>query len=802
MARTNRNISGLFYLWDSVLHMFIISAFCSVMSDPFSRRQAKHLIGEIAAGKSIGVWDSCRVQMGLFRLILLFLGSAVAAIAWADDVAPSIDAQAVVRSATVTTTTEHITIDGVLDERIWSSAPTIGALIQRQPQAGGVPTERTEVALLRDANYIYIGVIAYDSDPDRMIGTQMARDASLSSDDRVEILLDTYHDQRNAFYFATNPSGAMVDGLAANGELNTDWDAIWEVRTKRTDLGWVSEFAIPFKSLNFPAQRTEWGFNISRTVHRKLEEIRWSGARLETDFLQVSEAGVVTNLTGLTQGIGLDIRPFVAGRWSKTKATGRKVFTTEPGLDISYSITPSMKLTATANTDFGETEVDARQINLTRYSLFFPEKRSFFLEDAGIFNFSSTGPEPPGGIPPTGADVYPFFSRRIGLLNGEEVPIDVGVKLTGKIRRMEIGILDVLTDNTINVEDKDFIVGRVKQNLFEQSYVGAIFTDGYAEPGRSGQTYGADLRLATSHFLGRPRNFVMTAYGVRSAAEGPSNDDLSYGFSARYPNDKFDAQIVLKEIQQNFDPGIGFVQRDNVQMIRVAVSYNPRPKDFLNIQQMFHDVFYTRFKRLDNGQVESWDLYVTPWDWHFNSGDALHSGFDINLNYEQLFEPFEISPGVFLPPGEYRFNRYKQNFTSASKRRLSGSVSVTWGDFWSGRAEQITTSLTYKHPPWLTVSFSTNQTFAQLPEGKFIARILTANVNYAASPFLSLSNLIQYDNRSRNLGWQSRVRWTVTPGNDVFFVFKQGWIHEEMGNRRFTAQDSEISTKLQYTFRF
>jgi hypothetical protein len=629
----------------------------------------------------------------------------------------------------------------------------------------------------------------------------MSRDSSLSSDDRVEILLDTFRDQRSAFYFATNPSGAFVDGLVASGQLNADWDAIWDVRTRRTDRGWTAEFAIPFKSLGFPAGRTVWGFNIARHIYRKLEENRWSGARLDTQLYQVSESGEITNLVGLTQGIGLDVRPFLAGRWLHVGGQGDP--DGKPGLDVFYNITPSLKLTATFNTDFGETEVDARQINLSRFSVLFPEKRSFFLQGAGVFGFASTGPEPAGGIPPAGADVYPFFSRQIGLLGGEEVPIDAGIKLTGTVGRTDVGLLNVRAGDLPIVGEKNFLVGRVKRNLFQQSYVGAIFTDGHPAQGQSGQTYGADMRLATSRFLGRQNNLVVNAYGVRSVNDGVTGRDWSYGFSAHYPNDKYNAQVALREVQENFRPALGFVQRDNVRMLRMAASYNPRPKDFLNVQQMFHDVYYTRFTRLDNDQVESWDLYVTLLDWHLNSGDNLHGMFDFNPTYERLFEPFEISPGVHLLPGEYRFTRFRSNLLStAAKRRVSGSINLTYGGYWSGKAEQLTTSLTYKLPPRFTIGLSTNQTFARLPEGRFIARIFTSNVSYAASPSLSLSNLVQYDNRSRNLGWQSRVRWTLQPGNDLFFAFNQGWIEEDVGSLRFRTEDSKVSAKFQYSFRF
>jgi hypothetical protein len=708
------------------------------------------------------------------------------------------------KAAPVTRISAAITLDGVLDEPMWRTAPTIGELTQRQPDEGHPPTQRTDITLLYDQDHLYVGVVAHDSEPHRVIGTQMARDVSIASDDRVEILLDTFRDQRSAFYFATNPAGALVDGLVANGQLNADWDAIWDVRTRRTEEGWTAEFAIPFKSLSFPSTGTVWGFNVTRHVYRRLEENRWSGARLDTQLYQLSEAGTITNLEGLTQGIGLDVRPFAAGRWLRTD--GNPDGSGEPGLDVFYNITPSLKLTATFNTDFGETEVDARQINLSRFSLLFPEKRSFFLQGAGVFNFASTGPEPAGGIPPTGADVYPFFSRRIGLLDGQEVPLDAGVKLTGTVGRTDVGLLSVRTGDLDDVVgEKTFLVGRVKRNLLQESYVGAIFTAGDPADRQSGQTYGVDMRLASTRFLGRQHNVVVNGYAVRSVNEGVSGRDWSYGFSAHYPNDKFNAQVAYREIQENFDPALGFVQRGNVRLFRVAGSYNPRPKGFLNVQQMFHDVYYTRFTRLDNGEVESWDLYVTLLDWHLSSGDNLHGMFDFNPTYERLFEPFEISPGVVLLPGEYRFTRFRSNLLStATKRRLSGSVNLTYGGYWSGNAEQLTTSLTYKLPPQFTVTLGTNQTFARLPEGDFIARIFTTNLAYAATPRLSFSNLVQYDNRSRNLGWQSRMRWTLRPGSDLFLAFNQGWIQEldERDTRRFRTEDSKVSAKFQYSLRF
>jgi hypothetical protein len=707
------------------------------------------------------------------------------------------------KSAAVAAAPLRITVDGALDEESWQAAPTIGELTQREPRPGEPPTERTEVRLLHDEDALYIGVMSFDSEPDKIIGTEMSRDGALRSEDRVEILLDTYGDQRNAFYFATNPSGALVDGLVfANGQSNMEWDAIWEVRTRRTAQGWSAEFQIPFKSLSFPSDRGRWGFNISRTVQRKLEESRWSGARLQTQFFQVSEAGEITNLEGLSQGLGLHVRPFAAGRWLHRRATDLNTVTGKPGLDMFYNVTPSLKLTATLNTDFGETEVDARQINLTRFSLFFPEKRSFFLEDAGVFSFSNSAILAPAYLSTARAQVIPFFSRQVGLVAGEEVPIDAGLKLTGKIGRTDIGVLSVRTGDARRLPAKDLFVARLRRNFLRQSYIGAIVTEG--DPARTGSatTAGADVGLGTSNFLGRRKNLVANAFGVRSRRPGVSGNDRSYGGSIEYPNDVWELELLSRTVQEHFDPALGFISRNNLRLFRAGGRYSPRPKKFLGLQQTYNGVIYNRFTRVDTGQVESSNLFIIFPDWHFNSGDSLHALLSPDFVYERVFEPFEISPGVVLPPGEYRFSRWISNVATAGKRRLQGQVKWTFGTFWSGHADEVQTTVTFKLPPRLTLSTSLNQTFARLPEGDFTARILSSQVNYSASPFLAFSNLIQYDNRSRNLSWQSRIRWTMQPGNDLFFVVNQGWIHD-VDDRRFRLDphDTQLSTKIQYTLR-
>ncbi len=698
------------------------------------------------------------------------------------------------RRAAVAHTTSRLSIDGVLNEPDWAQAVSIGEIVQREPKPGEKATEQTEVKLLYDAQNLYIGVMCHDAEPRRIIGTQMARDADLQPDDRIEIIIDTFRDHRNAFYFATNPLGALVDGLIIeNRQLNKEWDAIWTVRARKVDGGWSAEFEIPFKSLGFHKGQVSWGFNFSRTIKRKIEEDRWAAPRLDVKFFQVSEAGEIEGLQDIAQGRGLDLRPYFAGKWTRDSLTGNNTLTGKGGGEIFYNITPNLKWTTTFNTDFAETEVDNRQINLTRFPLFFPEKRAFFLENAGAFSFSN----PSGSDVP---DVIPFFSRSIGLLDGHEVPILAGTKLTGKIGRYDLGVLGVRTRATGLTGAKNFFVARVKRNLFKQSYIGGVYTDGDPASPLSSRTFGGDLHLATSNFLGKEQNFAVDAYGLKSRNEGVKGDDDSYGLSASYPNDLFSGRVSWQHIGGRFDPALGFVARSNVNKLAISAEFDPRPKHFLNVRQMFHEFFFTRYTRLDTGRVESWRIFTAPINYELNSGEHLE--FNYIPQFERLFQPFEIAEGVTLPPGDYRFTRWRAEFNTASKRRWQADFAWWFGGFYSGHSNQFETGVAYKVAPHFQIRLGLDQTFARLKEGRFVARVFELRASYSLTSFLSISNLVQFDNESKNLGWQSRVRWIIRPGNEVFLVFNQGWSQDERGGFNFRSAGARLAGKFQYTFRF
>ncbi len=604
------------------------------------------------------------IKPSFLVFILVVLYELPVLFAKAQDQADSV----AVSSSRITRIRSHIALDGLLTESVWADTQPIDEIRQREPHPGQEASERTEVKLLYDDRNIYIGVRCFDSEPGRIIATQMARDSDLSADDKIEIVIDPFHDHRNGYYFATNPAGALVDALIIeNGQMmNLQWDSIWNVHTARFEQGWSAEFEIPFKTLSFRAGQKTWGFNFSRTIKRKIEEDRWSSPRLDVKFQQVSLAGNVEGLSEVGQGIGLDLRPFVSGDAIHYADSNSDALVGKPGGDIFYNITPSLKWSTTINTDFGETEVDDRQINLTRFPLFFPEKRAFFLENAGIFNF---------GVPnPFFSELMPFFSRNIGVAGNQEVPITAGTKLTGKAGRFDIGVMDVQTRDGGGVEGRNFLVTRVKRNLFSQSYVGGIFTNGNPTNPASSQTYGADLNLATSNFLGSNRNFQVTTYFLKTVNEGIKRKDRAYGFAVSYPNDLWNGTIDWSQIEENFRPELGFVMRPKTRKLRIDATFSPRPKNFLNIRQMYHEFRFNRYFRLDYGKTESWQLRVAPVNYLFNSGDRVE--MNCAPTFERLFEKFEIAKGVVLPAGDYRFDRYRLEFETASKRPWEAFV--TW----------------------------------------------------------------------------------------------------------------------------
>ena len=462
---------------------------------------------------------------------------------------------------------EQPSIDGVIDEPLWSRIEPLTDLKQVLPDNGAPVSERTEVRFCFGPKELFIAVSCFDSEPLGIREVNMARDAALYADDRFELLFDTFNDDRNAFWFQMSAAGSRGDALITkNGSsFNKPWNGLWRGRSKVTDEGWFAELAIPYATLNFNPTSSEWGFNIRRFIRRKEEEARWATPSTNIYFFSALHAGALTHVPTLDQGMGLDILPFLTANGRRDRITNESDTGFDVGLDLLYRFSPSTKLSASLNTDFAETEVDDRRINLTRFPLYYQEKRDFFLEDSGVFFFG------PSSGRRRGSDVSPFFSRKIGLFDSREVPLEVAARFTTQTDEYSLGLLDVQAgalsyaddDGPVSLDAQNLFVGRFSKNIGEQSDVGILWTHGNPDGG-AGATAGADLNYRTDSFLG-DKNLRLSAFGL--TAENDEATDDAYYASASYPNDTVDLSISYTEIGEDFDPALGFVPRSGIKKV-------------------------------------------------------------------------------------------------------------------------------------------------------------------------------------------------------------------------------------------
>ncbi|MBI4461062.1 MAG: carbohydrate binding family 9 domain-containing protein [Acidobacteria bacterium] len=700
---------------------------------------------------------------------------------------------------------DRIVLDGILDEEIWASAEPAAHFIQQEPNFGAPETERTEVRIVFNRESLYMGVICYDSEPHKLAGYQRRRDEFLSADDRFMWTIDTYLDGRGGYFFETNPSGLMADSLIGLNQNNRQWDGIWTAKVRRSEIGWTAEIEIPFRTLNFDPDAPAWGINFQRTVRRKNEETLWTGHARNQGLRRMSNAGFLTGIQEVSQGKGLDVKPYALGTaiQSPGRAQQKANYLGDAGIDVFYSPTPRLRTNFTLNTDFAQTEVDQRQVNLTRFSLFFPEKRDFFLEGASFFDFRSTAEDEEN------TRLHPFFSRTIGLHQigqssaFEPQKIDFGTKLTGQVGRQDVGLLHVQTGREGEVLGEDFTVMRLKRRFWRQSYVGGMMTrrDPRA-PGDTRYTTGLDALLATSNFLGS-ENLELGAYALRATnQEGRHGGNYAYGLELNYPNDVWSGSLTYREIQENFDPAVGFVSQRGYRRLNPAWKYSPRPRGHGWIRQFGFGFDLDRQTDMDNELLtRKWDFRIFEVNTH--SGDTFYAS--ILPQRERLEENFGIRVDpkkvITLPAGnEYDFLRYRWRMQTANKRKLAAVAEVEMGEFFSGDRQSYIFELTLRVRPGVIIYSGVEWNRLQLQEGNFQTRIYRLTPELQFSPWISFVNKIQYDNVSRVLGWQSRFRWILKPGNDFYLVYAQNWEDEPMKALR--TLDRRATTKFVYTHRF
>ena len=714
-----------------------------------------------------------------------------------------------------------IDLDGRITEDIWQTATPITDFTQQEPVEGGTPSERTEIRVIFDTDHLYIGAILYD-DPDGILAYQRQRDAGLNTDDRFMWILDTFLDGRTGYFFEINPAGLMGDGLLSGGGgrggggggggTSKAWDGIWEARTARRDDGWSAEIRIPFRTLNFNPNLDTWGINFQRTIRRRNEEILWRGYRRNEGLWRPVYAGRLSGLRNLSQGLGLEARPSAVATWKNVpEHADPTTFPRDISMDVNYSVTSSLRASASINTDFAEVESDQRRVNLTRFPQRFPERRDFFLEGSGVFSFAPrSGPSP-------------FFSRRIGLRSGQQIPIQYGTRLTGQAGRYELGFYQIGTaEHSYRVEGaaadivlprESFTVARVKRSIFEQSSIGAIYTRRAASPGpdsepvSDGHTAGIDLQFNTRHFMGSNR-LEVEAFFVWNSNPDPEverslNDLSARGIRFNFPNDVWTAHISYREFGDDYSPSLGFVARNGFRRVEPRIGWAPRPDNIDWIRQFDMAVQFRHLEHIHTGVVEEREWSFDLFGIDFESGDNIE--IEATRTMEFLDRGYEVSDGVDILPGEYTSWEWGLQLRTASRRRVSMRGGFNRGGFWDGDRTRMDARISFRPNPGVSLSTNFEHNEVTLPRGDFTADVYEVEGEWNANQWISVTNQVRYDNDSEIVGLFARMRWIVRPGNDLFLVYTHNWRNlgaDILSDRDLITLSRGGAVKASYTYRF
>ena len=690
---------------------------------------------------------------------------------------------------------EQVVLDGVFDEAVWSRAVPATDFVQQDPMNGAPPTERTEVRFAFTREALYMAVTCFDSDPTGFRRNTMKRDDFLRSDDRFMWVIDPFLNGQGGYFFEMNPSGLMGDSLIGpTGPVNREWDGIWDAYTRRGDEGWTIEIRLPFRTVNFDPNASAWGVNFQRTVRRKNEESLWVGWAYNQGLFRIQNTGLLLGIRDVVKGLGLDLKPYAAYIGSASPATGETAIKgdLDVGLDVQYNVTPAVRANLTLNTDFAQTEVDQRQVNLTRYSLFFPEKRGFFLEGASFFDFASFTQR-------GGTAVVPFFSRRIGLdENGLPQKIDVGAKVTGQIGAHDVGFLQIRTGDDRTFRGEHFSVARVRRRVLRQSYVGAIFTrrDPSAGTIDTRTTAGIDYRLATTTFRGS-QNLESTGYVLQTTNPLATGGNYAYGASLDYPNDRYFASMGFREVQRHYDAGVGFTLRNGYRRYNPILRFQPRPARSGHVRQYFFGVDGDLQFKTDGNEtlMKMWD--VTAFRVLFQSQDSVEAHFITTT--EHLDDDFRISRDILLPRGaDYDYKRVKLIAATSHGRVIAVSATVDMGEFYAGNRKSLGLSFAIRPRPGIVVYLDNELNAIDLPEGRFQTRLYRMTAETQFGPWIALTNNVQYDTVSQVMGWQSRFRWIITPGSDLYVVYNHRWLDDPIRSR-FATLDRTAASKIVYT---
>ena len=695
---------------------------------------------------------------------------------------------------------EPLRLDGKLDEAVWESAARIDRFIQREPDDGQPVSEKTIVYICYDGDNIYFGIDCRDSEPENIVATEMRRDEILYNNDCIEIYLDTYNDHRSAFCFSTNSLGARRDGIVVTDvseeEQNWDWNGVWEVKTESNSEGWKAEIMIPFKTLRFkPGTNLVWGMNIARYIPRKREEAFWAPISRDLGFwghYRVEVFGHLQNLQSLQQPLKWQIKPFaltgVQRDFIEEDEYDKKL---DFGLDAQYLITPNLTATITLNTDFAQVEADQEQINLTRFELFLPEKREFFLEAANIFNIGERSFSPM--VPPNSL----FFSRRIGLSDDNEiVPLIGGVKMTGKEGGLNIGFLDIVADkisyvnsddDSVDIPRTNYTVARLKQDIFTNSSIGVI---GLNKQSIDGHGYTRNFALDANFYL--TSNAQMSGFLAQSFEPSVSKNNYAGYLDFSYRDDLFNISASQNSIQENFNAEMGFFPRTNARKSQLNFGISPRP-GILKIRQiyLFNDFIYITDQQ---SRLET-RTNLTGFFSLFNNGSALLGVY--LQNYERLIEEFEIHDDIIIPIDTYRFDRVFLMYRSDLSKPIAGSIQFESGNFFSGTLTGYGVQIFFKFGKRLTVNMEYQYNDVKLTTGDFKTTLIISRIIYSFSPDLFLKPFIQYNSDTNLITSNFLLNFIHTPGSDLYFVYNE---ELDLSGSKVRTENRTILLKLTYLF--
>jgi hypothetical protein len=684
---------------------------------------------------------------------------------------------------------EKIKFDGVLEESAWQQATHIRNFTQRDLNFGEPITERTETAILYDENTMYIGVWCYQKDVSKIVAKNMKRDFYYKGDDNFKVMISPYNDNRNGYLFVINPNGARADIQVYGGEDgNYNWNGVWDAKTTRTNEGWFAEIYIPFSTLQFKNDSIlRWAINFERDIVSENEQALWQGWSRDNTIYAVAKAGHLVGINNIAYAKKFEIKPYILAGWRNDTKNGN-IYPLKIGGDLNISLSPTLKLNLTSYTDFAQVEADRVPVNLSRFGVYYPEKRQFFLEGYDMFKFY------------LGDRNNAFYSRQIAVENGKQVPIIAGARMFGKVGKHNIGFMNIIEGRIDTISSTNNTVFRYKHDIGKQSYIGGIFTNKINNV-TSNQVFGLDAAYETSEFL-KNKNLIISG-SVSASTENfeAQNNALTYRLYLDYPNDLIDNYMAVASMQKGFNPELGYMRRTDYDSYIWNLRITPRVFKKYGVKRLLLKPWGARiYKTHSTGELESFHNETRPLGAVFKSGEQ----FEVNLiqNFDRLDRPFKLTDEVTVPVGKYWMYQYELQFNTYSARRVWIDLLYNWGGFYTGSIRTFKAILGVNVNKHINIIAAYTLNRVGFSEGDVITNEVAMYLNYAFTTKLNLSLFSQYNDLDEVMIYNLRLHWIPKVGSDFYFVYNMGYKGNIKQIEILKPQTTDAAMKLVYRFVF